>query len=144
MIRSDLLYKELSYKVQGVAIKVRRNYGPGHKESIYDHAFEEILTLDKIPFEKQKRVNIYSPISGKVVGSYVPDYVVDGKIIIELKAHDVIPKLLIDQLYNYLRNSKYELGYLINFGGSRLYIKRIIYTNKNKPWVKFSVYSRQY
>jgi len=47
-----------------------------------------------------------------------------------------VSKRDIDQLYYYLRNSRYELGFLINFGGERLYIKRIIYTNENKPWYK--------
>ncbi len=49
---------------------------------------------------------------------------------------DYLPKKMIDQLYGYLRNSEYELGFLINFGGARLEIRRIIYTNENKPWFR--------
>jgi len=41
-----------------------------------------------------------------------------------------------DQLYNYLRNSSYEVGYLLNFGTSKRYIKRIIYTNDRKPYLR--------
>lgn len=127
----ELLYKELSYQVQGAAIAVRKNYGPGHKESLYQRAYAEELQHREIEFEKEKNIAIYSPRGGKI-GSYRPDFVIDDKIVVEVKALDVLPKKMLDQTFDYLRNSKYELGYLINFASPKLFVKRIIYTNDRK------------
>jgi GxxExxY protein len=129
-----LLYKELSYQIQGAAIEVRKNFGCGHKERLYQNAFAEELKARKIHFKKEKSIKIYSPKTGAKIGSYQPDFIVDDKIIVEIKAQRLLPKVNIDQLYNYLRNSKYELGYLVNFASDKLNIKRVIYTNDRKDW----------
>jgi len=132
----NLLYKELSYQIQGAAIEIRKDFGSGHKESIYQNAFAEELISRKIKFLKEKSIKIYSPKTGKIIGYYKPDFIVDDKIIVELKALESIPRKLVDQLYDYLRNSNYELGYFINFSSPKLYMKRIIFTNNRKPWLK--------
>lgn len=134
MYRADLLYKDLSYQIQGAAIEVRKGYGSGHKESIYQKAFAEELSLKGITFEKEKQITIYSPKTGKKIGVYQPDFVVACKIIIELKAVEALPQSIINQLFDYLKNSKYELGYLINFSSPKLYMERIIYTNDRKKF----------
>jgi len=131
-----IFHKELSYQVQGAAIEVRKNFGPGFKESIYQNAFAEELQSRNLQFEKEKSIQIFSPKTGKLVGSYRPDFIVEEKILVELKAIEKIPKMFVDQLYSYLRNSEYELGYFINFASPRLYIKRIIFTNDRKPFLK--------
>ncbi|MFA5871618.1 MAG: GxxExxY protein [Parcubacteria group bacterium] len=135
---ADLLYKELSYKLQGIFMEVRNNFGPGHKEIVYQNAIAEELKSTKINFEKEKNIKIYSPKTGNLVGNYRVDFLVDAKIVVEIKAVDVIPKNFIDQIYSYLRNSKYELGYFVNFRSPKLYVKRIIYTNDKKPFLKVS------
>jgi len=129
---TKILYKELSYEIQGAAIEVRKNFGPGHKENIYQNAFAEELTSRNISFEREKSIQIRSPKTGKVVGYYKPDFVIDGKILVELKALEKTPRLSIDQLYDYLRNSDYELGYFINFSTPKLLMRRIIFTNDRK------------
>lgn len=134
----DLLHKELSYKLQGIFMEVRKNFGPGHKEKVYQNAIEEELLQSNISFQKEKNINIYSPKTGNIMGNYRVDFLVENKIIIELKAVDVIPKNFIDQIYSYLKNSEFELGYFINFKSSRLYMKRIIYTNEKKPFLKLA------
>ena len=116
-------------------MEVRKNFGNGHKESIYQNAFAEELESRNISFEKEKNIKVYSPKTGKVVGYYRPDFLIDNKIVVELKAVEKIPKMFIDQLYDYLRNSAYELGYFINFASPKLYTKRIIYTNDRKSFV---------
>jgi len=138
-IHKKLLHKELSYQIQGAAIEVRKNFGPGHKESIYQMAFEEELKARGVKFEREKSTPVHSPKTGKVIGSYKPDFIVDDKIIVELKALDNPPRKLVDQLYDYLRNTRCELGYFINFSSPRLFMKRIIFTNDRKPWLKLLV-----
>lgn len=131
---TDLLYSDLSYKLRGLVFKIRNNYGPGQKEGVYRNLLAEGLKENDIVFEKEKSINIYSP-NGKRVGVYRPDFVVEDKIIMEIKSSRFAAKIDEKQLYYYLRNSKYEVGFLVNFSTPRLYIKRIIYTNNRKPFL---------
>jgi GxxExxY protein len=62
------------------------------------------------------------------LGHHRADIVVDEKVIVELKAIKFTPVKLEQQLFSYLRNSPYKVGLMINFGSSRLFIKRIILT----------------
>lgn len=132
MWKGKLLYKELSYQIQGAVIEVRKNYGSGHKESLYQRALAEELKLRRIAFVKEARIKIISPKTGNTIGIYCPDFLIEDKVILEVKALEVLPNKLIDQLFDYLKNSSYELGYFINFAGPKLYMKRIIYTNDRK------------
>lgn len=129
---TTLLYPELSYKIQGAAIDVRKHYGPGHKEILYQKAFAEELDIRGVKYEREKSVQIYSVYTIKVLETFRPDFVVEDKVIVETKALAYIPSKLADQLYDYLRNSDYELGYFINFSGEKLFMKRIIYSNNRK------------
>jgi len=135
---SELLYRELSYKLRGLFFEIRNNYGPGQKENIYQNLLTELLKENRIPFEKEKAIKIYT-LKGKVVGTYKPDFIIDNKFIIEVKSSRFTTKTDEKQLYYYLRNSKYEVGFLVNFSTSQLYIKRIIYTNNRKPFLQKSV-----
>lgn len=132
---AGLLYKELSYELQGVLFEVRKNFGPGHKEIVYQNAVAEEFVNRKIKFEKEKSIKIYSPKTGRSVGNYRVDFLIDNKIILEIKAIDIIPKNFIDQIYSYLRNSEYQLGYFVNYRSPKLYIKRVIYTNDRKSFL---------
>ena len=86
---------------------VRKNFGAGDKEKLYQEAFADELSKRKINFEREKSIHIYHPKTGKVMHcSYQPDFIVDKKVIVELKAQPLLPKREIDQLYDYLRNSK--------------------------------------
>ena len=82
----ELLEKELSYKIQGCIFNVSNNYGKGLKEIIYQKALEEELKREGLNFESQKRINIYSFESGKVFGTYIPDFLIEGRVILEIKA----------------------------------------------------------
>ena len=131
----NLLYKEMSSEIRGAAIEVKKNYGAGHKEVLYHRAFAEELGLRGLKYDREKRIRIFSPKTKKVIGSYQPDFIVEDKIIVELKPLEQMSNRMIDQLYSYLRNSKYELGFLINFNSGGVNIKRIIYTNDKKKHV---------
>jgi len=132
---SALLYPEISYKVQGSVFDIRNQYGPGQKEFVYHRLLEEKLKNENLSVEREKRINIYSQDSGKVVGTYQPDFLVEDKILLEIKSSNFTTKTDEKQLYFYLRNSGYELGYLINFSTPRLYVKRIVYSNTRKPYL---------
>src|SRR3989338_3457259 len=130
----NLLYKDLSYAVHGAAIEVRKDFGPGHKEKLYQEAFAEELKRREILFEKEQAIKIYSPKDGKYTGLYRPDFVVNDQVIVETKAEKFVSRDQIKRIYDYLRNSKCELAYLINFASPKLFVKRIIYTNDRKQF----------
>lgn len=132
----DLLHKGLSYEIHGAAIEVRKDFGPGHKEKLYQNAFAEELKRREILFEKEKAIKIYSPKDGKYIGLYRPDFIVDQKVIVEIKAEKFVSRDEIKRIYDYLRNSQYELAYFINFASPKLFVKRIIYSNDRKPFHK--------
>jgi hypothetical protein len=132
-INTDLLYPDLSYKIRGAIMNVANKYGKGLKENIYQKALAEEFDKLGIKYLQQKRITIYSLETSKPLGVYVPDFLIEDKIILEIKATDfIIPKDVQQQL-SYLKASKYELGFLANFSTPKLYIKRSIYTNDRKP-----------
>lgn len=132
---TKILYKELSYKLQGCFFEIRKNYGPGQKESVYGNLLAECLNKNDVKYQKEKPINIYSLETGKVMGKYQPDFIIDDKIVVELKSSAFTSKQNEKQLYHYLRNSDYELGYLVNFSTPRMFIKRIVYSNDKKPFL---------
>lgn len=100
-------------------------FGGAFKEKIVENSLHIVLKEKGLNIEIQKRINIY--FKNIKVGVYVPDIVVDDKIIIELKCKPILIKGDIDQFWKYLKGSKYKLGFLINFSPTGLIIKRFIY-----------------
>jgi GxxExxY protein len=132
---AELMEKELSYQIQKCFFNVANKYGKGLKENIYQKALAEELEKTGLQFDQQKRIDIYSVESGKKLGVYVPDFVVENKIIIEIKASTFTTRNDVEQQRSYLRVSCYEIGYLVNFCTDDLFVKRSIYTNDRKPFI---------
>jgi len=134
-MNTNILYKDLSYEVQGAFYEVFNKYGRGFKEGIYQKALAEEFDKRHLSFEREKRIVIHSIDTGKSLGVYVPDFLIEDKIIVEIKATDFTIRDNLKQHMSYLKAGQYEIGYLVNFGTPRLYIKRTIYTNDRKPWL---------
>ena len=130
------MYKDLSYKLVGICMEIHREYGYLHNERIYHNILAEKLGLNFIKFVFKPKIVVYSKETGNRVGCYEPDLVVDDKIVTELKAKPIILKSFEVQLSEYIKTSKYEVGYLFNFGLPSLYFKRIIYTNDRKTFLQ--------
>ncbi len=96
----DLIHKDLSYRIRGCAIEVRKNYGPGHKETVYQNAYKEELDAKNISYRKESSIKVYSSKTGKSLGSYRPDFLIDDKVIVEIKALRFMPKVEVDTFYN--------------------------------------------
>lgn len=131
----DFLYPELSYKIQGCIFNVANKYGKGLKENIYQKALVEEFQIAELQFNEQKRIDIYSINTAKKLGTYVPDFIVEDKIIIELKASNFTTRNDIEQQKSYLTASNYEVAYLINFNTPQLDMKRLIYSNGRKSFI---------
>lgn len=124
---------ELSYQVLGALFQVRKDYGLGQKESIYKKALKEELESRGLKVEEEKSIPVLSVKSKKPIGWYRPDLVVENKIVIELEIYPYsYSQEHIKRTYDYLKNSKYEIAYLVNFGRAKMTYKRIIFLNENK------------
>lgn len=135
-----LLYKELSYKLQGLFFDIRNDLGSGHKESIYQKALEKEFKKAGLEFIREPAIKIYAR-DGEFLGLYRPDFLVEDKIIIEVRATQYVTRQESARVYDYLRNSQYELAYLVNFASQHLYIKRLLFTNDRKRNLKIRRHS---
>lgn len=112
-----IIYKEESYKVVGAAFKVYNALGHGFLEAVYQEALEIEFQRQGIPFEREKELKIqYDGVELKQ--TYKADFVCFGKIIVELKAVNVLVDAHRSQVYNYLHATGHKLGLLLNFGNT--------------------------
>jgi len=119
------LYKDLTYNIRGAIFNVYNKIGPGQKENVYAKALELELKRRDIKFEREKTIPV-NYLEEKI-GVYKPDFVIEDKIILEVKALPFVGKIEERQLWNYLKGSNYKLALLVNFGNQKLDIKRVIY-----------------
>jgi GxxExxY protein len=125
----EILFKELSFAIVGAAMEVHRTLGPGFLEAVYQKALAHEFHLRCILFEEQ----VHLPVTYKsiLIGDYIADFVVDGKIILELKAVKSIDDAHKAQAINYLAATGFELAIILNFGESSLKQERIVRYKKN-------------
>ena len=109
-----LIYQDLSYQIIGCAFSVYNELGPFFRECIYQRALEIALSEEGLKWKRQKSL----PIEFRVqrIGTGVVDLLVEEKILLELKAVDMIHPVFVSQLVQYLSASKLALGYILNFG----------------------------
>jgi len=124
-----LLYEDESYKIRGACFNVYNALGGGLQEKIIERALVQELLSKGLEVENQSKINIL--YKGKKIGVYIPDILVNKKIIVEIKSKPLITKEDEKQFWGYLKNSKYKLGFLIVFSPSKLIIKRYIHTKKS-------------
>lgn len=122
--RQDLIYPELSYKLVGFAYSVFNELGAGHLEKVYQKAYAKELRGEGISFIEQAPYKV--EYKGEIIGSNYLDFVVDEKIIIELKRTNFYSVKHIEQLSNYILVSGLKLGLIINFTGQGVRVKRIV------------------
>ncbi len=122
--RTDLIYPELSYKIVGCAFDVYNSIGSGHHEKYYQRALAEAFSGQKLSFNQQ--VNFPLKYKEKIIGRNFLDFLVDNKIVVEIKKGEHFSKTHIDQIMEYLKLSNLKLAILINFGIQGVVFKRII------------------
>ena len=125
MPNKDLIYKDESYFIVGICMDVHNELGKGFSEIVYSDALELELKSNGVPYEREKKFDIYYK-NQKLKHHYYADFVIDNKIILELKAISSLTQSHIKQTLNYLAASKFKLGLLVNFGEDSLVYKRVI------------------
>ena len=104
------------------AKRIRRQLGPGFLEKVYKNAMVVELRKLKLNFETEKLIQVL--YDGIVIGEYRTDIIVEGKLILELKATQDLSIANEVQLVNYLTSTQIDDGLLINFGSDKLLFKR--------------------
>ena len=122
--RDDLLYPELSYQIIGVLFEVSNTLGHGFQEKDFQKAIVTLFKKLGIKFNEQVLVKI--KINDTVIRKGKLDFIVDDKIILEIKKGEKFLKDNIDQTYRYLKMTGLKLGILANFTSKGLMYKRIV------------------
>ena len=125
----ELLLKDEVYQIIGAAMEVHKILGCGFLEAVYQEALELEFQMKKIPYEREKTVQI--EYKGNILKKeYVADFVCFGKVIVELKALSEFCDEHYAQIINYLKATDNEVGVLINFGTISLQYKRVVFEEK--------------
>lgn len=131
-MEDKIIHKELSYKIVGVLFEVFEELGYGYKESCYQKAIERGLKIKNIPHKSQ--VPFKLAYKGQVIGKIYLDFLIDGKIILEIKKGNYFGRKNIEQILNYLKMTGLKLAILANFTPNGVKFLRILNSDKfNKP-----------
>ena len=119
----NLIYADECYEVMGLVFKVFNEVGYGHKENFYQKAIAEIFKENNIEFKEQLGCKV--KFRGKDLGIYIFDFLVFGKIVLELKQRDFFSTKDIEQLLRYLKATNLKLGIIIHFTKNGIRYKRV-------------------
>ena len=126
-METELKHEELTGKIRQIAYETHRYFRNGFLEKVYENALANRLRKAGFQVGQQVPITVMDE-DGTPVGEYLADLLVDGFLIIELKAAKSLNDEHLAQLINYLKATRHELGLLINFGASVMQFKRILYT----------------
>ncbi|OGL43594.1 MAG: GxxExxY protein [Candidatus Schekmanbacteria bacterium RBG_13_48_7] len=129
MNKRILKYSEITEKIIGCAFEVHSTLGNGFQEVIYQRSLEWEFTFNGLNFKREVEMPIF--YKGKKVGTRRADFVVENKILIELKAMIKLEDVHLAQAINYLEAYNLSVGLLINFGAKSIEFRRLY--NKNEP-----------
>jgi len=129
MIPNDpnkIVFPELSYKIIGILVKVDNLLGYGHTEKTICKSIEALLVEEQIPFKREVPIEIVIT-SGKKI-KYFADFILDEKIVLEIKVGLRFQKEAFKQIRSYLEGIKKELGILALFSPKGVRFKRILFS----------------
>jgi GxxExxY protein len=115
--------KDITDRIIGAAIHVHKTLGPGFLEAIYEEAIAVEFDCLSIAYERQKTIHI--EYRNKPIGEHRLDFLVEGKVIVELKAIQGIEDIHFAIVRSYLKATNLQSALLLNFGAMPLTIKRV-------------------
>ena len=119
-----LSLNEITEKIIGCAYAVANSLGAGFLEKVYENALAHEIRKARLKPEQQSSIEVR--YDGVVVGNYCADLLVEGSVMVELKAVKVLDEIHLAQCLNYLRATGLKVCLLINFGSPKLEIKRVV------------------
>ncbi|MFN8439943.1 MAG: GxxExxY protein [Caldilineaceae bacterium] len=118
---------KLTYEIIGCAMALHREKGSAHRENIYQRGLEVYFENAQLPFLPQKMIEIFDDTHvGKLIGYYIPDFIVDNRVVVEIKALNNVDDSHIAQVIGYLAVTGCQVGLLLNFGERSLTTKRVL------------------
>jgi GxxExxY protein len=120
-----LTEEELTYRIRGCVFEVFRELGAGYLEKVYENALLLELRLAGIRAESQIPLRVC--YKGQEVGQFIADLVVEGRVLIELKATAALTREHDAQILNYLKATGLKVGLLVNFTNPKAQIKRFVF-----------------
>ena len=123
---TELKYKEVTEKIIGSAFEVHKFLGNGFQEVIYQRALAWEMTQAGLGFDREIEQHIYYKNLPNPIGTRRADFVVEGKVLVELKAKKELEDVHLAQALNYLKAYRLEVGLLMNFGSKSLEFKRLV------------------
>ncbi len=121
---SELIYKGLSYKIIGIIFKVYNELGYGYQEKYYQRAIALELNKENLNYIQEKEVKLN--YENKTIGKYFLDFIIENKIVLELKVANTFHSQDIKQILGYLKASGLQLGILVIITNNGIKYKRII------------------
>ncbi|MBL7131946.1 MAG: GxxExxY protein [Candidatus Omnitrophica bacterium] len=121
---TDYKHSDITEKIIGAAYKIYNTLKFGFLEKVHENALALELRKTGLAVRQQEPIKVY--YGGEIVGEYIGDIIVDGKVIVEVKAVKDLDDIHEVQLVNYLKATGIEVGLLINFG-RQIEIKRKIF-----------------
>jgi GxxExxY protein len=122
----ELKHKDITEKILGAAFEVHKFLGNGFQEVIYQRALAWEMTQAGLAFEREIEQDIFYKDRSQPIGTRRADFVVEEKVLVELKAVIELEDVHLAQALNYLKAYRLEVGLLINFGSKSLTFKRLI------------------
>ena len=117
--------QELCDEVRKTAYAIHVYHGHGHLEKVYENALVNRLRKAGVEVKQQHPLNVYDE-DGTPIGEYFADLLVDGRLIVELKACRATADEHVAQILGYLKSAKIDDGLLINFGSYKFQIKKYV------------------
>ena len=122
----ELKYKDITEKIIGAAMKVHAALGNGFQEVIYQRALAWEFSQAGLNFAREIEQEIYYKDLPKPIGTRRADFVVENKVLVELKTVINLDDAHLSPILNYLKAYKLEVGLLINFGSKSFTFKRVV------------------
>jgi GxxExxY protein len=123
--------KELCDFVRKTAYAIHIFHGHGHLEKVYENALVNRLRKAGIKVQQQHPLKVYDE-DGTLIGEYFADLLVEGRLVVELKACRSTADEHVAQILGYLKSSKIEDGLLINFGSYKFEIKKYVMSRETR------------
>jgi GxxExxY protein len=121
--------------VREIGFSIHSYHGAGHLEKVYENALVSRLRKKGLFVEQQKPLTVYDE-DGTVLGEYYADLVIEGVLIVEVKAARAAADEHVAQLLGYLRSARIEHGVLVNFGAPKFYIRKLAMSeSRHRPSV---------
>ena len=125
-MQEELKYKDITEKIIGSSFEVHKFLGNGFQEVIYQRALAWELAQAGLSYKREIEQDIFYKKLREPIGTRRADFVVEGKVLVELKAIIALEDVHMAQALNYLKAYKLEVGLLINFGSKSLTFKRLV------------------